>query len=125
MEFREKQSIYMQIADYFASHILEGTWQADEKVPSVRQLAIDLEVNPNTVLRAYAYLQDTEIIYNKRGMGFYVGERAQEILKSQLKERFFTDELPEIFKTMYLLDVSCKEIDELYQQWLNHNKSNT
>jgi len=115
----------MQIADYFASHILEGTWQTDEKVPSVRQLAVDLEVNPNTVLRAYAYLQDTEIIYNKRGMGFYVGEKAQEILKTQLKERFFKDELPEIFKTMYLLDVNCNEIDELYLQWSNQNKSNT
>ena len=68
MEFREKEAIYMQIADEFAVKILLSKWKADEKVPSVRQLAIELEVNPNTVMRTYAYLQENNIIYNKRKM---------------------------------------------------------
>jgi GntR family transcriptional regulator len=120
MEFREKQSIYMQIANYFASHILEGTWAADEKVPSVRQLAVDLEVNPNTVFRAYAYLQDTGVIFNKRGLGFYVGENARDILRNMMKERFFQEELPETFKTMRLLEIDSDEINSMYKSWLSN-----
>lgn len=119
MEFREKQSIYMQIANYFASHILEGTWAADEKIPSVRQLAVELEVNPNTVFRAYAYLQDSGVIFNKRGLGFYVGENAREILKKMMKERFFQDELPDTFKTIRLLEIDFKEMEEMYKAWLS------
>ncbi len=110
----------MQIADYFASHILEGTWAADEKVPSVRQLAVELEVNPNTVFRAYAYLQDTGVIFNKRGLGFYVGENARNILKNLMKERFFQEELPETFKTMRLLDINPDEINLMYKEWLTN-----
>ena len=98
MEFREKQAIYMQIADEFAVNILNNKWKADEKVPSIRQLAIDLEVNPNTVMRTYSYLQESNIIYNKRGIGYFVGEDAQKIILDMMKKRFKDNELPELFK---------------------------
>ena len=65
MEFRDKQAIYIQIADYFGNNILKDIWKADEKVPSVRQLAVELDVNPNTVMRTYNHLQENNIIYNK------------------------------------------------------------
>ena len=117
MEFREKQAIYMQIADYFSSNILSEKWKSDEKVPSIRQLAVKLEVNPNTVSRSYTYLQDSGIIYNKRGIGYFVSALAKEILLETMKKKFIENELPEIFKNMMLLNFEMKEIEQLFVEW--------
>ena len=53
MEFGKDQAIYLQIADLICENILSGEWAAETKIPSVRELAINLEVNPNTVMRTY------------------------------------------------------------------------
>ena len=71
MEFRETQSIYLQIADYVCEKILLKEWPPGERIPSVRELAIQLEVNPNTVMRTYEFLQNESIIFNQRGIGFF------------------------------------------------------
>ncbi|MBT3301886.1 MAG: GntR family transcriptional regulator [Bacteroidetes bacterium] len=123
MEFREKQAIYMQIADEFAVNILNNKWKADEKVPSIRQLAIDLEVNPNTVMRTYSYLQESNIIYNKRGIGYFVGEDAQKIILDMMKKRFKDNELPELFKKMTLLKIEVKELESYFEEW-KKNRNN-
>ncbi len=65
MNFNEKQAIYLQIASIVCDTILEGKWKVD-KIPSVRELAVDLQVNPNTVMRAYDHLQQEQILMNKR-----------------------------------------------------------
>ena len=69
MDFKETQAIYLQIVDLVCDHIVTGKWKAQERIPSVRELGVQLEVNPNTVMRAYDYLQAREIICNKRGVG--------------------------------------------------------
>ena len=117
MEFRERQAIYMQIADYFSSHILQQKWLPDEKVPSIRQLAIKLEVNPNTVSRSYTYLQESGIIYNKRGIGYFVSTSAKQILLDTKRRRFVEKELPELFKNMILLEFNTEEIEKLFVEW--------
>ena len=68
MDFKETQAIYLQIVDLVCDHIVTGKWKAQERIPSVRELGVQLEVNPNTVMRAYDYLQAREIICNKRGV---------------------------------------------------------
>lgn len=113
----------MQIADYFYGNILLEKWKVDEKVPSVRQLAVDLEVNPNTVMRTYTHLQDKNIIYNQRGIGFFVSNEAQSIVKDLVKEQFTTDELPEIFKTMEMLGMDMQEISDYYNNWKSNLKN--
>ena len=77
MEFREKQAIYLQIAEYVCDQILLKKWLAAEKILSIRDLAIALEVNPNTVQRTYDFLQQLEIISNKRGVGYFVEKEAE------------------------------------------------
>ena len=72
MKFNDNQSIFIQIADYVCEQILKKTYQVDMQIPSVRELGIKLEVNPNTVMRAYERLSSNEIIYNKRGIGYFV-----------------------------------------------------
>ena len=78
MDFKETQAIYLQIVDLVCDHIVTGKWKAQERIPSVRELGVQLEVNPNTVMRAYDYLQAREIICNKRGVGFFCDRRSFE-----------------------------------------------
>jgi GntR family transcriptional regulator len=122
MEFSKNKSIYMQIADYFYGNILLGKWKPDDKVPSVRQLAIDLEVNPNTVMRTYTILQDKQIISNQRGIGFFVTEEARGIVKELVREQFITEDLPEFFRTMEMLGLEMGEISAHFDDWKSNQK---
>ena len=110
MEFRQSQAIYLQIADYVCEKILLQEWKVNEKIPSVRELAILLEVNPNTVMRSYDFMQQQEIIYNQRGIGFYVAPDAIKNVRLYRKSEFFDKELPVIFRSMYLLNIDVEEL---------------
>ncbi|MCF0060692.1 GntR family transcriptional regulator [Dyadobacter chenwenxiniae] len=118
MEFKDKQSIYLQIADYICEQILLGKWPPNERIPSVRDFGGMLEVNPNTVMRTYDFLQNKEIIFNKRGIGYSVTEDAQQRILIYKKERFLESELPEVFKTLYLLNITMDEVKTLYDQFV-------
>ncbi|SKB52550.1 GntR family transcriptional regulator [Dyadobacter psychrophilus] len=118
MEFKDKQSIYLQIADYICEQILLGKWPPNERIPSVRDLGGMLEVNPNTIMRTYDFLQNKEIIFNKRGIGYSVSEDAQQRILLYKKERFLESELPEVFKTLYLLNITMDEVETLYKQFV-------
>lgn len=124
MDFKSKDAIYLQIAEYVNEHILLGRWAVNEKIPSVRDLAADLQVNPNTVMRTYEHLQQSGIIFNKRGIGFFVAEQAKRHVKKQQRERFLECDLPEFFRNIYLLGLSLDEIKEKYQAYLKENYTN-
>src|SRR6516162_9987333 len=105
MEFRENPAIYIQIADYVSEQVLLGKWKLGEKIISIRDLAVELEVNPNTVQRAYEFLQQREIISNRRGVGYFVEEEAKERITSFRRDQFMENELPVFLKNIYLLKV--------------------
>ncbi len=113
MEFKDKKAIYLQIAALFCENILQKKWKADEKIPSIREMAVELEVNPNTTMRTYAYLQDLGIIFNKRGIGYFVANNGFEITQKLIKKQFIEDELPAFFKTLKILNMSVNEIIKL------------
>lgn len=117
MDFKENEAIYLQIAKYISEEILAGKWDAENKILSVRDLAIQLQVNPNTVMRSYDYLQNREIIYNKRGIGFFVSPGAVTKIKDDKKRSFVKEELPVLFKTMKLLNIDLDEVSQLYEQF--------
>jgi len=123
MNFKEKEAIYLQIADYVSEHITLGKWLPEEKVPSVRELAVELQVNPNTVMRAYEYLQNLEIIFNKRGLGLFVAPDAVPLIKAKRKERFVKQELPDFFASLYLLDIDLDELLQHYTEFKNNYKN--
>ena len=114
MEFRQDQAIYLQIAELVAENILAGAWKQKDRIPSTRELAESIEVNPNTVVRTYTYLQEKGIIVNQRGIGYFVSEDAVEVTTALRKADFVSKELPRIFHTMDLLGMSYGEIEELY-----------
>lgn len=114
MEFNSTQPIYLQIVNWVLEQILSGNWKAGEKAMSVRELAIYFEVNPNTVMRSYDYLQNNKILLNKRGIGFFVAESAVDIIKDLRKKQFMEEEVPVFLKHLRLLDIDIQEIINLY-----------
>jgi len=116
MEFRQNQAIYLQIADHISERILSGTWAEGERIPSIREMSEDIVVNPNTVMRSYAYLQDLGIIYNQRGIGYFVAEDAYRKTLELKKKNFIRRELPRIFRTMDLLDLTWEDLRTLHQE---------
>ncbi len=117
MQFRESQAIYLQIADYVCEKILLKEWKSDERIPAVRELAVQLEVNPNTVMRAYEFLQQQEIIYNQRGIGYFVSPGAFKNAVQYRKNEFMEKDLPQLFRTIYLLDMELDELKSRYEKF--------
>lgn len=115
--FNDKQSIYLQIAGWVCEQVLTGKYKSGDKISSVRELGAELEVNPNTVMRSYDYLQQLDIIVNRRGIGFFVSDDAEQKIRKIQLEHFIRNELPPFFKTMNLLGISLKDVESYYQQW--------
>ena len=133
MEFKEKKGIYLQIAENLMNRFLEnrngeynpGETGQDPRIPSIRETAEELGVNPNTVMRSYSFLQELEIIYNKRGIGFFLSPQGRENAMNWKKDEFIKVELPEVFRTMRLLDMKPDELAELYNRYTTEVKYET
>jgi len=117
MNFKDKEAIYLQIADYVTEHITLGKWLPGAKIPSARELATELQVNPNTVMRTYEYLQQKGIVFNKRGLGLFVAADAIIQINIIRRERFLQHELPDFLNSLYLLDIKPDQILKYYQDF--------
>lgn len=124
MEFRDKQAIYLQIADYVCEQILLKKWNIGDKILSIRELAVLLEVNPNTVARTYDFLQQRGIIVNKRGIGLFIDAEAGQRIRAFRREQFMENELPVFFRNIYLLDLDFEAIKKKYDQFVQENFKN-
>ncbi len=118
MEFRDHQAIYLQIVDHACEQLLLKSWKTEEKIPSIRDLAIELQVNPNTVQRSYDFLQELGIISNRRGVGIFVEKDAIKRVMAYKREEFTCKELPVIFKNMSLLKIDMKELETLFNSYM-------
>ena len=123
MEFKETQAIYLQIGEYICEQILLGRWKDTDRIPSMRELGVELEVNPNTVVRTYEFLQNREIIFNKRGIGYFVSDDAGQKIILYRKKQFLEQDLPVVFKNMTLLEMSFNELENKYHQYLKNHEN--
>lgn len=123
MEFADSLPIYLQIADMISDHVLSGKWVEGERMVSVRDLAMQIAVNPNTVMRSFAYLQDIGVIHNKRGIGYFVTEGACGTLLGRKKEEFVEKAVPQFFHTMDLLHIEMSELQRLYAKYSKERQS--
>jgi DNA-binding transcriptional regulator YhcF (GntR family) len=121
IDFKSTKGIFQQIADNLCHQILEGKLLPGERVPSVRDLAVEFEVNRNTLLRTYSILQDAGVIDNKRGIGFFVTDNAVELIREKEKKEFFSNELPDFSRKVELLKLTEQDLSEL----LNLIRSNS
>ena len=113
MDFNQNKPIYLQIADSICEKILSGEYLPDERILSVRELGISLGVNPNTIARVYDHLQGMEVIYNKRGIGYFVAPDAPEKVLQSHREEFLRNELPVVVKKMKLLGILLEELERM------------
>lgn len=116
MNFSEPKPIYLQIADLVLANITSHKWDEGQKIPSVREMAGAMEVNPNTVMRAYSFLQEKEIIRNKRGIGYFVSDAASGLGREIMKKEFMENALPELFRAMKLLGIKFSDLKDLSKE---------
>lgn len=118
MKFKESKPIYLQIAERICDEILQGKYPEEERIPSVREYAATVEVNANTVVRSFDYLQSQDIVYNKRGLGYFVSPGGRERILGLRREVFLHEELPEFFRQLKTLDIPLEEIERMYRESL-------
>lgn len=109
MEFNSEKSIYLQICDSFFERILNGELTGDSRIPSVREYGAEIGVNPNTVMRSYERMTADGIIYNRRGIGYFISPDAKEKVFEKQRKDFIEQELPAFIKRMKLLKISEDE----------------
>ena len=114
MIFTNDKAIYIQMADRLCDEILEGKYKDDHRIPSVREYAVMLEVNANTVVKAYDELSRADIIYNKRGLGYFVTPGAKKQIMKERKQEFMKERLPELFRQMQLLGITLEDVKNEY-----------
>ena len=115
MMFNSDKPIFQQMADRLCDEILALTYQDDDRIPSVREYAVMLEVNTNTAVKAYEQLSRENIIYNKRGLGYYVTPGAREQILKQRRKAFLEQQLPELFRQMSLLGLGIEDVVGTWQ----------
>ena len=114
MIFTNDKPIYIQMADRLCDEILADKFKDDDRIPSVREYAVLLEVNTNTAVKAYDELSRANVIYNKRGLGYFVTPGAKKQILKERKKAFMKERLPELFRQMRLLDIDIKDVDEAW-----------
>ncbi len=120
MEFQENSKpIYLQIVDRICALIMDGTYGLGQRIPSVRDYATALQVNPNTVMRSYEYLSREDLIYNRRGIGFFVCEGAIENVRRLNSSTFFNGEIQQMFQRLNQLKITPAQLNELYTKYLD------
>ena len=116
MEFEDSKPIYLQIAYLICDKILAGDIQPGERILSVREYGAEIGVNPNTIARSYEKLTDMGVIYNKRGIGYFVCDDAKEVVLGNARAVFLNEELPQIIKKMKLLGLKGEELPDSSEQ---------
>lgn len=108
MQFSDDKPIWRQIYELIAMRILSTEWAEGSRIVSVRELAQEVGVNPNTVMRSYENLERDGIIFNRRGIGFFVSEGAVEHIRNLERQKFLDEELPKLQERLTLLGLELE-----------------
>ena len=114
MIFNSDKPIFLQMADRLCDEILADKYKDDDRIPSVREYAVLLEVNTNTAVKAYDELARANIIYNKRGLGYFVSKGAKKQILKERKHLFMKEQLPELCRQMQLLGITLEDVKDAY-----------
>lgn len=110
MDFSNNKPIYKQIIDYCYGKIMAGEWETDGRIPSIKELSVAMAVNTRTVLKAYDDMQDLGVIYQRRGLGYYVSPDASDIILTERRKEFYEVTLPQFMSEIELLGISREEL---------------
>ena len=122
MNFKDSKGIYLQIADRICDEVLLGKYHEEVRIPSVREYAAMVEVNANTVMRSFEHLQSQGVIYNKRGIGYFVSTGAKEKILALRKEYFLKEEAEYFFRQVYTMGFSAEELKNMYCEYIKNKE---
>ena len=103
IQWNDSAPIYRQLKERVIAMMLDGELKPGDALPSVRQVAAEYQLNPITVSRAYQELVDEALVEKRRGLGMYVTEEASEKLLASERERFLTQEWPQVVARIHRL----------------------
>src|SRR3990167_8534030 len=109
-EWNDSQPIYRQIRDRVVAMILDGLLKEGDPLPSVRHVATESRVNPLTVLKAYQQLVEERLVEKRRGLGMYVNLGARDLLLAAERQKFLSEQWPEIRATIVRLGLAGDQI---------------
>ena len=109
-EWNDRQPIYRQLRDRVVAMILDGELKEGDPLPSVRNVAAELRVNPLTVLKGYQSLVDERLVETRRGRGMFINEGARRLLMIAERERFLADEWPAMLARIERLGLTLDEL---------------
>lgn len=118
MEFSENKPIYLQIADSIMDSIMRGELPAGERLPSVRDYAVNAAVNPNTVMRTFTWLQQQELIFMKRGIGYFVADDASGRILGMRRKNFIEHEAGYFMERLASFGVTPEQLADDYRNFL-------
>lgn len=118
MEFNGNKPIYLQITEGIMDQIADGEFPPEGRLPSVREYAARVEVNANTVMRAYDWLQQQHVIFNRRGIGFFVLPEAVKRIGEMRRNVFFRDEADYFFRRLASFGLTPADVAALYEDYL-------
>ncbi|QZT38738.1 GntR family transcriptional regulator [Halosquirtibacter xylanolyticus] len=119
MQFDNNKPIYLQICDMIEENVIDGVWLPNNRIPSVRQFAVDVEVNPNTIANAFSELVERKVLYNKRGIGYFVSEEARTVIQARMRDEFYQKELDQFFLRMERCAISFEDVVKYYSEYQN------
>lgn len=123
MEFHKNKPIYLQIVDVISQRIVSKEWKEETKIPTVKELAKDLEVNHNTLMRSLELLQSEDILMSKRGVGLFLTKDSYKNALELMRRSFYENQVPEFFATMNSLKITLGELIDLYKSNKRANES--
>lgn len=120
--FDQNKAIYLQLADKVLDDIEAGRQAEGSRMLSVREYATTVGVNANTVMRTYAWLQQEGIIFNKRGIGYFIADDARSKVAQMRREAFMDRELPYFLQRLSILGFAPDQLKDIYTDFLKNGK---
>ena len=118
MQFNNDKPIYLQLADRLSDDIVDGKYNDDDRVPSVREFGMCFEGNTNTAVKAYDMLSRDNVIYNRRGLGYFVTPGAREKIMEARRTEFMNSVLPDVFRQMRMLGIGIEELTRMWKEYI-------
>ncbi len=118
----DNRPIYVRLADQICDRILLEEYRKLERIPSVREYAVSQQVNPATAARAFEILERQGVIFNKRGLGFFVTESAVDVIRKLRLENLLGEESDLFFSRLAVLEVSPDQLRDMYSNYLSSHK---
>ncbi len=114
IDYKSRTPIYEQLIDNIKSLVVSGMLKRDDQLPSVRQLAQELAINPNTIQKAYSELEREGVIYSLKGRGSFIGSSLNELRSVQQRE--LLEQLAGLSAELYRLEVPQEQVCAVVQQ---------